>query len=377
MSWFGVAPFDWASHDPLQELPSMHSLRRALHFVWSAGLLVVWAATASVAQDDAAEDEDWFSESSNDAMVIDPLSRFNVPLPTLGGKQLWTDHRWWYGYKVQSHSLTGHWRLLDPAAIRRAWGTKEHVLAELERVQATEQASPVPIERAVLLLHGLMRTSSSMQPLAREIETVASAADKTVMTVPFAYASTRNSIASHADAFRELVENLPGEPRMQWVGHSLGNIVMRQAIAQWQAAGDPANVLARLDRVVMLGPPNQGSSFAKKLSQLGLFQTITGRSGLQLGPDWQEFQEGLGTPPCPFAIVAGDLSQSRIQNPWLAGPSDGIVTVEEAKLEGMQEFVTVPVVHSFLMRDPRTVQAVVGYLSGESMRESLEENEPR
>ena len=189
--------------------------------------------------------------------------------------------------------------------------------------------------------------------------------------VSFGYASTRDPISIHSAALRELVENLPGLPRISAVGHSMGNIVLRQAIGEWQRNGDPKNVLRRMNRVVMLGPPNQGSAFAARLSRLGIFETITGNSGMQLGPAWDKFREGLGTPPCPFAIVAGDISKSPIRNPLLSGPSDGVVTLEEAALEGMAEIASFPVVHSFLMSDSSVVRATVSFLSGNGLRDAL------
>ncbi len=126
--------------------------------------------------------------------------------------------------------------------------------------------------------------------------------------VPISYASTRSSIDNHANAFRELVENLPGEPRISFVGHSLGNIVFRRAIGEWQNAGDPRGVLSRMHRAVMCGPPNQGSAFAASLSKLGVFETLTGASGMHLGPALEKLQSSWETPPCPFAIVIGDIS---------------------------------------------------------------------
>jgi pimeloyl-ACP methyl ester carboxylesterase len=308
-------------------------------------------------------------EQSSDEDVMD--SRWNLPLPTLGGKQFWTDHRWWYGWRVQYNKTSDSWRLLDPSSVRRAWGTKEAMLAELAKLQAdNEKPHAEPID-VVVLLHGLMRSASSMKPIQAAIDAryatidathKESKANEVPSVVMFAYSSTRESITSHAEALREVVEHLPGRPRLRFVGHSLGNIVLRTAISQWRSQGDPTFALDRMERVVMLGPPNQGSSFAKTLGQLGLFETITGHSGMQLGPSWNEFAESLDKPPCPFAVIAGDLSPLRIRNPFLKGPSDGVVTIEEAKLEGMDEFFTVPVLHSFLMRDSTCVQTTVDYL---------------
>lgn len=355
-------------------------------------------ANADFSPDNSAATRPSGDDVDEAAMRIDPLINWNVPLPTSGGMQFWTDYRWWNGWRVQYNSTFKHWRLLDPNSLRRGWGDKEAMIAQLDRIRASHHADAarqLPSEDApvVVLLHGLIRTPGSMKPIARGLQKRIAAMDASPSPVdrptdhadgpqplwagvqpnivPFTYASTRDPLPEHAAALREVIENLPGRPRWNAVGHSMGNIVLRTAIAQWQANGDPTGALQRLDRVVMLGPPNQGSSFARKLSQLGLFETITGKSGMMLGPLWREMLEHVGIPPCPFAVIAGDISSLPVQNPWLDGPSDGVVTVDEAKLDGMREFATVPVLHSFLMQDPRCVDATVEFLMGGDMQSVL------
>lgn len=312
-----------------------------------------------------------------DKNVDENKKGWNLALPTLGGKQFWTDYRWWYGWRVQYNGTLDHWRLLDPSGIRRAWGGKQAMLDELDSVIA-HSPSQDKIEEVVLLVHGLFRTKESMSPIAERWEEAhggqpiyrqkdRGAVGSRKVCVSISYASTRTSIENHAAAFRELIENLPGEPRICFVGHSLGNIVFRRAIGEWQSAGDPRNVLPRLHRAVMLGPPNHGSAFAASLSRLGLFETLTGASGMHLGPAWDNLQSSLGTPPCPFAIVVGDISGSYLSNPLLEGPSDGIVTVQEAQLDGATETKTFPVLHSFLMSDPQIVESTLRFLEGGSL----------
>jgi pimeloyl-ACP methyl ester carboxylesterase len=252
------------------------------------------------------------------------------------------------------------------------------MIDELAKVASANPSAPPP-EEVVLLMHGLMRSAGSMEPIQRELARVDEESKKLhpesarVRTaIGFSYASTREPISKHSAALRELVENLPGQPRISMVGHSMGNIVFRHAIGEWQRNGDPKQVLPRLNRVVMLGPPNQGSAFAAKLSRLGVFEIITGNSGMQLGPSWDTLRDGLGTPPCPFAIVAGDISKIAIQNPLLNGPSDGVVTLEEAALDGMTEIVAVPVIHSFLMSDASIVRGAVSFLSGNGLRDGMD-----
>lgn len=279
----------------------------------------------------------------------------NIPLPTMGGQQLWTDHRWAAGWRMQRNAWTDHWRVLDNSDVRRAWGSREACLAKLNEHQA--QADTPPAEAVVILLHGLMRTNDSMQPLAKAFQ-------KSGRWQPIcvSYASTRDTIEHHAWALRELVDNLPGKPRVAFVGHSLGNIVVRRALGLWQE-DDLQGVLPRIERVVMLGPPNQGSALARQLSGLGVFEVITGASGQELGRVWEDLQSKLATPTCPFCIVAGELSENAwLKNPLLEGKGDFVVTVEETKLEGAAKTIVLPVLHSYLMSDQRAIQATLEFV---------------
>lgn len=293
---------------------------------------------------------------------------FNIPLPTLGGKQFWTDYRWWNGWRVQYNSTLDHWRLISPNNIRRGWGGKQAMLEALRDQAAKEPRYQAPTH-VVLLAHGLFRSSSSMNPIAEEWSRneIANGGDGKSECISFAYASTRNSIRNHASAMREFLETLPGQPKLSFVGHSLGNIVFRCMVGDLQRNGDPTNILGRLDRAVMLGPPNNGSALAASLSRLGIFETVTGSTGQHLGPAWDKIQDELGIPPCPFAIVIGDISSYSIQNPLVEGASDGVVTVAEATLKEATEIRSYPSIHSFLMSNKDIVESTIAFLKNGSL----------
>jgi hypothetical protein len=114
--------------------------------------------------------------------------------------------------------------------------------------------------------------------------------------------------------------------------------------------------------MVMLGPPNQGATIARRLGPTGVFGWITGAGGLELGPEWEKLKNNLATPAFPFAIIAGDVSAQVIQNPLTDGSGDFVVSVEEAKLEGSEWLRTVPVLHSFLMDDPKVQAWTIEFL---------------
>ncbi len=276
---------------------------------------------------------------------------FNIPTPTLGGKQFWTDHCFRNGWKIQQNALTKHWRLLDDNAVRRAWGSRGACQQVLDQKQPTWQ-SDRPL--VIVLLHGLMRSSTSMNSMAKALER-----GLNCDTVAFEYASTRLPIAQHAEALRDCVQGIPADRRIAFVGHSMGNIVVRHAIGDWQRQAG-TSPLSRIHGFVMLGPPNQGASIARQLSKTGLFKLITGESGMQLGPEWDRFESRLAIPPFPFGIIAGHF-EGPAQNPLVDGASDLVVSVEETKLEGATDFMEVPRLHSFMMDDPEIQQATIQF----------------
>jgi pimeloyl-ACP methyl ester carboxylesterase len=288
-----------------------------------------------------------------DQVADDERSFLNLQTPTLGGKQLWTDFQWRNGWRIQQNVLTKHWRLLDPNNIRHAWGTRAACDAELN---ARQPGKLLPTTHAVVLMHGLGRSSSSMKGLAKYLSDAGFGT-----TICLEYASSRDSISQHAAALREVIDGLPTDVRLNFVGHSMGNIVVRHAIGDWQQAG-ASGILNRIEHVVMLGPPNQGASIARQLARTGVFGWVAGEGALELGKKWGELEVKLAKPPCPFGIIAGRLSESAISNPLVDGEGDFVVSVEETKLDGAADFLEVPVLHSFLMDAPQVQRAVASFL---------------
>ena len=281
--------------------------------------------------------------------------RWNVPLKTTGGTQFWTDHIHRGGDRLQQHSLTKHWRLLDQNDIRRAWGTRDQCLAVLDERKSKSAIGQG--EHVIVLLHGLMRTRFCMKTLETRFHDAGYR-----HTFRFSYASTRASIGDHAAALREALEDFPADTTFSFVGHSMGNIVVRRLIGDLDQDGDPMSVLARCKSMVMLGPPNQGAAISRRLAPTGVYELLTGKGGMELGPEWDKFAKRLGTPKFPFAIVAGDVSANRIQNPLVDGSSDFVVSLEEADLEGRVWLRTVPALHSFLMNDPTAMAWTVEFV---------------
>ena len=279
-----------------------------------------------------------------------------IPIPTFGGLQVWTDFSYRQGYRIQHNAVTDSWRLLDGNDRRWMWGARGQCEAFLDNVSKRSQ-STIRNKHCIVLVHGLMRTKHSMTPLKKVLQKKCDCE-----IVCFSYASTRGKIGAHAAALREFLESLPETWTLSFVGHSMGNIVIRHFIADLQDDQKHSELLSRCQRMVMLGPPNQGAAIARQLSSLGMFELIAGKGAMELGPDWDGFSESLATPPFPFSIVAGEVENKAIQNPLLDNASDVVVEVDDARLEGSESFVVVPALHSFLMKDAQVQEFVVDFL---------------
>src|SRR5688572_26424302 len=83
---------------------------------------------------------------------------------TTGGKQFWADRWFFHDWRIQRHALTGHCRLLDGNDRRHAWGTFEACRETLDNICRRDKL-PAMQGKAVIVLHGLFRTRSSMARL--------------------------------------------------------------------------------------------------------------------------------------------------------------------------------------------------------------------
>jgi triacylglycerol esterase/lipase EstA (alpha/beta hydrolase family) len=309
----------------------------------------------------------WFPTSAMEAPMPPPDSRkdddaagpeitdtgrhFNLQLPTAGGKQFWTDHCWRDGWRIQQNAVTGHWRLLDAANVRHAWGSQAACERVLNRQQVGDHSAGL---HHVILVHGLFRSAASMRRLGTALEH-----PETRRIVLFEYASTRGSIATHAAALREVVERLSATAAISFVGHSMGNIVVRHALGDWERDGNQ-QLLQRVKTVVMIGPPNQGAAIARQLAKLPAYGLVAGQGGLELGPQWPQLEANLAIPNCPFGIIAGRLPDG-VVNPLVGEAGDFVVSVDETKLPG-GTILECNQVHSLLMDDPAVQQAVATFI---------------
>jgi pimeloyl-ACP methyl ester carboxylesterase len=312
-------------------------------------LLLCGMAQAETGQDSAASGE---TESNSQT------GRFNIPSPTLGGKQLWSDELVFRDWRIQRHVITGHYRLLDDENHRRAWGTFDQCREKLDALKQKLDLPPVT-GKVVIVLHGLGRSRSSMTRLCKYL---AQHGDFTVLNV--SYASTRSNLDVHAVSLAHVIKNLDaGVGEINFVAHSLGNLVIRRYLADCYRNERGLSPDPRIGRIVMLAPPNTGARIAELFKNVKSMEWVLGDSAVDLAKNWGQLQKKLATPKCPFGIIAGGQGDRDGRNRLLQGDDDLVVRVEETKLAGARDFAVLPVYHGWIMNDPLVREYTLRFLN--------------
>ncbi len=297
------------------------------------------------------------SRAEADDMPDKPSTgNFNAITPTLGGKQFWADELFFHDWHIQRNVLTGHCRLLSGSNLRYAWGTFDECRTKLELIKQEKQL-PRMDGPAVIVLHGLFRNSGSMSNMAQVLR---DQGHYTVFNV--CYPSTRGTVADHSDSLAKVIDNLEGIGEINFVCHSLGNLVVRHYLADHTKPAAGLQPDPRIKRMVMLGPPNRGAKMAEVFAEVGAFHTVAGRSASQLAVSWQELEEQLATPQFEFGIIAGGRGTEKGFNPWLGADNDMVVSVETTRLPGASDFVVLPVLHTLIMDDDEVQQCTLRFL---------------
>ncbi len=196
-------------------------------------------------------------------------------------------------------------------------------------------------KETVVILHGIARTSSSMINVEDYLQSAG------YKTLNITYPSTDNNIDGIAKYLRSkfLTEEFwRSAGQVHIVTHSMGGLVARRYLDNYKDIIPEHS----LGRVVMLAPPNGGSEVSDLIHNIAPYKWYYGSAGDELTTEAQSknksdiyYDLGIiaGTKEWPYFVAA-------FVTP---GKSDGRVTVEKTKLEGMKDHVSVNGTHTFIM----------------------------
>lgn len=215
----------------------------------------------------------------------------------------------------------------------------------------TELVTASNTDECVVLLHGLNRSWRAMRPMAEALH------EGGFTTANVDYPSQGGSIEEIAplavsaglDECRKA-----GATRIHFVTHSLGGILLR-----YQNEHAP---ISDLGRVVMLGPPNQGSELVDKTRDWPGFNMFTGDAGAQLGTDIESMPGMLGSVDFELGIIAGTGTINVIASAMLPNPDDGKVSVASTRVDGMDDFLTVGNSHRYITRSDVVIRNTKSFL---------------
>jgi len=214
--------------------------------------------------------------------------------------------------------------------------------------------------RHVILLHGLGRNASIMQPMGEYLS------NHGYIIHNIDYSPTTLPMHDLCERVRQLVERLHLNESCMVVAHSLGSIILRFLL---EAKTFPFPV----NRCVLLGPPSQGSKLVQSLKSFPLYRKLYRGAGQEIGCDDESIPKRLPLSiPCHCGIVSGegvtlkDYIFAHVVLPLLLKrrvKSDGKLTTEEQGIPSVSQVIVKDASHSSLPANASVQEHVLAFLS--------------
>jgi pimeloyl-ACP methyl ester carboxylesterase len=199
-----------------------------------------------------------------------------------------------------------------------------------------------------LLVHGMGRSPLSFWPLSRRLDKAG------IQTSTFSYAVSLSSFADIQARLVQRITQLAQEDGYILIGHSLGGVLIRAAVASLPAS------TPRPRHIFLLGSPIQPSRLAQRLATHPVYRAITRDCGQLLASPRRMADIAASTGP--VTGIAGTRGFSGRLSPFGHEPNDGIVALSEVSADWLTDQVQLPVIHSLLPSSAQVANIILGRL---------------
>jgi pimeloyl-ACP methyl ester carboxylesterase len=196
--------------------------------------------------------------------------------------------------------------------------------------------------KSVILVHGLWMPGLVMSPLAGRLSRAGYHCHL------FDYAGRERPLAANAERLAQLARSVGPA---NFVGHSLGGLVVLEALN--------ANPALSVNRVALLGTPARGCLAGRRLASYGFGRWMLGESEAL----WRAGRSARWNRPEPLGIIAGTVPVGLgMTLGRLPVANDGVVCVDETRIEGAAASTALPVSHSGMLVSARVARALQTFL---------------
>ncbi len=172
----------------------------------------------------------------------------------------------------------------------------------------------------------------------------------------FGYLPAVQKFPAIVQRLTERLSQVATDPGYVVVGHSLGGLLLRAAIAGLHAE------LPRPRHLFMLATPNQSPRLARRFQHNLAYRLFTGDAGqLLASPDRVT---AVPAPEVPYTLVVGTSGRRGRGSPFGEESNDWIVSVSEARLFAGDDIVTLPIGHTFMMNYREVAELIVARAGG-------------
>lgn len=202
----------------------------------------------------------------------------------------------------------------------------------------------------IILLHGINGSSSELA----NIEAYLVSQDESVENID--YPSTEYPIeVLVSDYVGPMLEQFAREvDTVHFACHSMGNIVLRYYLKDHPDYP--------YGRIVMMGPPNQGSQLTDTFKKWKYYKKRYGPAGDQIGTDVEDLLNLSKQLPRDVGIIAGTKTMFFLYSWIIPGKDDGKVSHSSMKSPGYRAFVTVPYHHDEMTYKEDLAELILNYI---------------